>query len=62
MYQTKLFYGNFNVTINGKPELADLKFNEWMKNNPDIEIIRLDYKHTTNGDHSILLIFDKGDI
>lgn len=62
MYQSKIFHGNFNVTINGKPDLADSKFNEWMQNNSNTEIVRLDYRHSTNGEHSILLIYDKGDI
>lgn len=62
MYQSKIFHGNFNTTINGKTQTADVEFNEWMKKHPNIKINNLDYKHTRYGDHSILVVYNKEDV
>lgn len=62
MYQSKIFHRNFNTTINEKIQTADEGFNEWMKEHPNVKINSLDYRHTTHGNHSILIIYNEEDI
>lgn len=53
-YGTKIFFGTYTNS-------ADLKFNEWSKNQSDIEII--DFKYHTNlqhgnyGDHILIIMY-----
>lgn len=56
MYQTKIFSGCFNNS-GGQAITADDKFNEWVKDNPNIEIIDFVYRHTRYGDHSIAVLY-----
>lgn len=36
---------------------ADEKFNEWIKDHPDIEIIKFKYCQARYGDHSIAILY-----
>ena len=55
MYKTKLFFGSFSR----KP--ADEKFNEWIKDNSNIEILSFKYKQAKYGDHSICILYKEKD-
>lgn len=50
MYKAKLFFG----TAGGR---ADDKFNEWIEDNPDIEILNFKYHQARYGDHSICILY-----
>ena len=49
MQKFKIFMGNSNET-------ADIKANEWLKENPNIEIIDVKYQQVDN-DHSICILY-----
>lgn len=54
MLKAKIFNGYFNVN-----ELqADVKFNEWMDQNPEVEIKDFIYRQARGGCHSICILYD----
>lgn len=56
MYKSKIFHGSFG-NLGGYTEKADDKFNEWIKEQPNIEIIEFKYMHSRYGDHSIAILY-----
>ena len=52
MRKFKIFMGSIN-------EPADIKANEWLEENPDIEIIDVRYQQARYSDHSICILYRK---
>lgn len=50
MYKAKTFFGTSRCK-------ADDDFNEWSKDNPDIEILNFKYQQARCGDHSICILY-----
>ena len=50
MYKFKVFIGNIN-------HLADDIANEWLEENPNVEIISMKYQQARYGDHSICIFY-----
>lgn len=50
MYQTKIFMGTGS-------DQADDKFNAWIQDHPDIEIIEFRYQQARYSDHSIAILY-----
>ena len=50
MQKFKIFMGNSSET-------ADIKANEWLEENPGIEIIDVRYQQARCGDHSICILY-----
>ena len=50
MQRFKIFMGNSGYT-------ADDKANEWLEENPNIEIIEMRYQQARCGDHSICILY-----
>lgn len=51
--QTKLFCGSFEY----KHVTADTKFNKWIEEHPNIEILEFRYQQARYGDHSIAILY-----
>lgn len=47
----KLFYGN-HTTVS-----ADVKVNQWLEGNPNVEILSYQYQQVRMGDHSICIVY-----
>lgn len=52
-YLAKIFYGAFGQN---RPT-ADELFNEWIAENPNVEIIKFRYAQARFGDHSIAILY-----
>lgn len=50
MRKFKIFMGSSN-------ELADIKANKWLEENPDVEIIDVRYQQARYSDHSICILY-----
>lgn len=57
-YKTKIFFGS-NSIMGGIPQTADLEFNDWMEEHPNIEIIKFKYAHVRYSDHSIAILYEE---
>lgn len=53
MYKTKIFFGSAGY----KGRRADSFCNEWLKENPNIEIIDILYAQGSGSDHSICILY-----
>jgi len=53
MYQMKIFNGTFSK----ESESADVEFNMWIKEHPNIEIVDFKYQQARYGDHSICILY-----
>ena len=54
MYQTRIFFGT-----NGLP--ADVDFNKWIKDHPNIEILQFKFQQARYGDHSIAILYKENE-
>lgn len=52
-YLAKIFYGAFGRNC----PTADELFNEWIAENPNVEIIKFRYAQARSGDHSIAILY-----
>lgn len=52
-YLSKIFYGAFGQSC----PTADELFNEWIAENPNVEIIKFRYAQARFGDHSIAILY-----
>lgn len=53
MLKSKIFFG-----LNQEHNSADYKFNQWLIENPDIEIVEFKYQHaSTYWHHSICILY-----
>lgn len=50
MYKIKIFTGTYQ-------NMADNKFNEWIKDNSNIDIISFKYQQVRYGDHIICILY-----
>ena len=53
MIKTKIFFG----TLGTNYKTADLLFNNWIEENPNIEILHFRYQQARMGDHSICILY-----
>lgn len=56
-YLSKIFYGAFAQSRKSADEL----FNEWILDNPNVEIIDFRYAQARMGDHSIAILYKVND-
>ena len=47
----------FNIFMGNSNEPADIKANEWLEENPGIEIIDVRYQQARYSDHSICILY-----
>lgn len=55
MVQFKIFTG----TVDCDAYMADVKANDWLRQNPDIKIIEMRYQQARYGVHSICIMYEK---
>lgn len=56
MIRFKIFFGTAGCA---SCVSADVKVNEWLEQNPDIEILEIKYQQSRFGDHSICIMYEE---
>lgn len=56
MVQFKIFTGSYGTAMG---TTADVKANEWLKNNKDVSILDMKYQQVRFGDHSICIMYER---
>ena len=55
MIKFKIFYGN-HTTVS-----ADVKVNQWLEENPSVNLLSYRYQQVRMGDHSICIMYEEMD-
>ena len=58
MIKFKIFFGSSTNQL-GKGMTADDKANAWLAENPNIDILQMEYQQTKYGDHSICIMYEE---
>jgi hypothetical protein len=58
MVKFKIFFGTTNNQL-GNGMSADDKANEWLAENPFVDILQMEYQQARYGDHSICIMYNE---